>query len=195
MKKLAFILVPALILLSSAVAFAQGNLPVTVREDPKLGKFLADSKGMTLYMYKNDKPNESNCYDACATAWPPLLATGAVSAPAGVTGKLDTTTRRDGAKQVTIEGLPLYYFAQDAKPGDVNGQDFRQVWYVVDPAGKVVTGSAVAATGAGGAAGTSGGAAGAGQSLPRSGGPILPVGAAAAAGLAALGLGLWQRRR
>ena len=33
--------------------------------------------GNTLYMFDNDKTKDvSNCYDACATAWPPLTVTG-----------------------------------------------------------------------------------------------------------------------
>ena len=38
--------------------------------DAALGQFLADDKGMTLYVYTKDTPNTSNCYNACATAWP-----------------------------------------------------------------------------------------------------------------------------
>ncbi len=38
---------------------------------------LVDDKGMTLYIFEKDTPNTSNCYDKCATNWPPLLTTGA----------------------------------------------------------------------------------------------------------------------
>lgn len=30
---------------------------------------------------------------------------------------------------------PLYYFADDAKPGDIKGQGFNNVWYVANVSG------------------------------------------------------------
>ena len=39
-----------------------------------------------------------------------------------------------GAKQWTVGGKPLYYFAGDAKPGDRNGDGSGGVWHVVPPA-------------------------------------------------------------
>jgi predicted lipoprotein with Yx(FWY)xxD motif len=44
---------------------------VTLAKDATLGRFLADEKGMTLYLFTKDDKNTSNCYDACATSWPP----------------------------------------------------------------------------------------------------------------------------
>jgi predicted lipoprotein with Yx(FWY)xxD motif len=37
--------------------------------------------------------------------------------------------------RVTYNGWSLYYFFRDAKPGDANGQDSRNVWFVVGPDG------------------------------------------------------------
>ncbi|HEX2173561.1 MAG TPA: hypothetical protein VHL09_14080 [Dehalococcoidia bacterium] len=197
MKKLAFLWIPALVLLTSTVAFAQGTPMITVREDPTVGRFLADAKGMTLYRYTRDTPNETVCYDQCATAWPPLIATGEVTAPPEATGTWSTTTRRDGSRQVTINGMPLYYFAQDMQPGDITGQGRNNVWYVVSPEGQVIGGpQPAAAAGSGGsAAAGSGGAAASGGALPRAGEPLLPLGAGIALAVALLGAGLWQRRR
>ena len=50
---------------------------VNVGQNAALGSFLVDSKGMTLYIFTKDTPNTSTCYGGCATAWPPLLTTGA----------------------------------------------------------------------------------------------------------------------
>jgi predicted lipoprotein with Yx(FWY)xxD motif/plastocyanin len=101
--------------------------------------FLVDAKGMTLYLFLNDTPNTSNCYDACAQNWPPLLVTGSPVAGDGLDGaKLGTTARTDGTTQVTYNGWPLYYFAADKLAGDTNGQDVKQVWYVISPAGDKV---------------------------------------------------------
>ena len=40
---------------------------------------------------------------------------------------IDTIERRDGSQQVTYNGWPLYYYRQDARIGDVNGQDVEEV--------------------------------------------------------------------
>jgi predicted lipoprotein with Yx(FWY)xxD motif len=104
-----------------------------------LGSFLVDAKNMTLYLYTKDSPNTSNCYDKCATAWPPLLTNGAPVGAAGIdASKLGTTKRTDGSMQVTYNGWPLYYFASDAKAGDVTGQNVGTVWFVISPAGEMV---------------------------------------------------------
>jgi hypothetical protein len=71
------------------------------------------------------------------------VATGRVSA-----ADLGTITRSDGAKQVTYNGHPLYYFAGDPKAGSTTGQgsdSFGAKWWLVSPAG-----AAIAVTGASG---------------------------------------------
>jgi predicted lipoprotein with Yx(FWY)xxD motif len=110
-----------------------GATTLAVANDAKLGTILTDSKGMTLYIFKKDTPGTSNCYDDCAVNWPPLIVTDAPTAPDGVTGKLGTTTRKDGKLQVTYNDEPLYYFIGDTKAGDTTGQDVGDVWYVVNP--------------------------------------------------------------
>jgi predicted lipoprotein with Yx(FWY)xxD motif len=113
-----------------------GPAVVDVGQNATLGSFLVDSKGMTLYLFTQDSPNTSNCYTACASAWPPLLTSGAPTAGSGVTGSmLGTTKRTDGSTQVTYNGWPLYYWANDKKPGDVTGENVQGVWFVVTPAG------------------------------------------------------------
>jgi predicted lipoprotein with Yx(FWY)xxD motif len=110
-----------------------------VAKNDQLGSFLADDKGLTLYLFTKDTPNTSNCYDKCATAWPPLFTKGAPAAGDGVdTSLLGTTTRKDGSIQVTYNGWPLYYYVKDEKPGDVTGQDVGGVWYVISPEGAKV---------------------------------------------------------
>lgn len=104
-----------------------------VANDAKLGSILTDSKGMTLYTYAKDTPGTSNCYDQCAVNWPPLIVTDPPTAPDGVTGKLGTTTRKDGKLQVTYNGKPLYLFVGDTKAGDTTGQNVGNVWFIVNP--------------------------------------------------------------
>lgn len=88
---------------------------------PTFGMVLTGPSGMTLYTHAGDSATSSTCTGGCATAWPPLTATGQPTAGTGVTGKLGTLTRPDGTIQVTYAGLPLYYWQGDAKAGDVTG--------------------------------------------------------------------------
>jgi len=88
---------------------------------PGFGTILTGPNGMTLYTHAGDSATSSTCTGSCATAWPPLPTTGQPSAGAGVTGQLGTLTRADGTTQVTYDGLPLYYWEGDAKPGDETG--------------------------------------------------------------------------
>ncbi|MCZ0982646.1 hypothetical protein O1L60_37245 [Streptomyces diastatochromogenes] len=63
-------------------------------------------------------PSTSTCYDACATAWPPALTTGAPKAVDGADqAKLSTTTRTDGKTQIVYNGHPLYSFEGDRAKG------------------------------------------------------------------------------
>jgi hypothetical protein len=87
----------------------------------------------------------SACSGACAGAWPPVTASGTVTATGGAqSSDLGTITRSDGTKQVTYDGHPLYYFAGDSGPGMSSGQgsdQFGAKWWLVTPAGNDVTGS------------------------------------------------------
>jgi predicted lipoprotein with Yx(FWY)xxD motif len=124
---------------SAPVVPVTGAAAVNLGQNDTLGSFLVDDKGMALYLFTKDTPNTSNCYDKCATAWPPLLTSGDPVAGAGVDASmLGTTTRTDGSVQVTYNGWPLYYYEKDTAPGDVTGQDVGDVWYVVSPDGEMI---------------------------------------------------------
>lgn len=105
-----------------------------------LGDVLVGPDGRTLYMYDPDAQGDSTCYEQCATAWPPLtLDGGEPTAGDGVDAALlGTTERTDGTTQVTYDGWPLYYWAQDAAPGDATGQAVNDVWWVLDASGEPI---------------------------------------------------------
>jgi predicted lipoprotein with Yx(FWY)xxD motif len=105
--------------------------------DTSLGKVLVDGKGMTLYMFKADTANTSNCDAACAQNWPPILGTAAPGTGLDA-ADFGTTTRADGTSQVTFYGMPLYLFAGDKAAGDVNGQGIGTKWYVLGADGKPI---------------------------------------------------------
>jgi predicted lipoprotein with Yx(FWY)xxD motif len=119
---------------SAATAAASAATTVQVRVDPTLGTILADAKGMTLYKYAKDGTNTSACLAACATAWPPLTATGAPTLPSGVAGTLATFARSDGVTQVSFNGVPLYRYSKDQKAGDTTGNGVGGVWSVANVA-------------------------------------------------------------
>lgn len=104
-----------------------------------LGTIVVGPDGRTLYRFDKDttSPPTSNCYDACATAWPPLLAPGGQQPTAdGVdAGLLGTVARKDGSMQVTLAGSPLYYYAKDTAAGQTTGHDVNGVWFAVTPTG------------------------------------------------------------
>jgi predicted lipoprotein with Yx(FWY)xxD motif len=104
-----------------------------------LGSILVDSRGRTVYEFANDTTSKSTCTDACAAVWLPVPApaTPPASEP-GVTGKLGSTTRSDGSRQLTVGGHPVYTFTGDSAPGRTNGQNVvlnGGLWTVVSPAG------------------------------------------------------------
>jgi predicted lipoprotein with Yx(FWY)xxD motif len=104
-----------------------------------LGTILVDSQGRTLYLFTHDSGTASTCSGACATAWPPLVATGAPTATSGANAALLGTSRRaDGTTQVTYNGRPLYRFIKDVTQGQTNGQSvvaFGGSWFAVTAAG------------------------------------------------------------
>ncbi len=106
---------------------------VKVATNEKLGSYLTDAKGMTLYVFKKDSPGKSACAGDCVTKWPLYY-----QEEVGVTGSLQaadfaTVTREDGKKQTTYKGLPLYYFSGDKAASDTKGQGFKDLWTVAAP--------------------------------------------------------------
>ena len=104
------------------------------------GEIVVDANGMSVYFFTKDVKDSgtSACTDACLAAWPPVTTAAETPQVEGVTGTVGTITTPDGAKQVTLNGLPLYYFAKDTKAGDILGQGVNGVWYLTDPSGEMI---------------------------------------------------------
>jgi len=126
---------------SGPVPSANGDL--LSAQSTSLGTILVDGKGRTVYEFANDKNGGSTCTGGCAANWPFVPApTSLPTSLPGVTGRLGTTTRSDGARQVTIAGHPVYTFAGDSAPGQTNGQGVvldGGLWTVASPAGAPIT--------------------------------------------------------
>jgi predicted lipoprotein with Yx(FWY)xxD motif len=126
-------LLAALVLVPASAATSRAKVQM---RSTSAGKVLVDARGHALYLRKSD----ASCYGACAATWPPFLTTSKPLAGAGINSKLlGTTKRHDGKLQVTYAGHPLYFFANDLKPGQVNGQGTASAWYLVSPLGKKIT--------------------------------------------------------
>jgi len=116
---------------------AGGGATVEAADVGTVGTVLVDgASGMTLYIFTKDVKDSgvSACTGGCLDTWP-ALTVAAGETPAGgdgVTGTLGTITRTDDSTlQVTYNGLPLYFFKNDAAPGDANG--VYENWEVVAP--------------------------------------------------------------
>lgn len=113
--------------------------------DTELGTILVNDEGLTLYGFTDDTDGVSTCYDACADTWPPVL--GAAQPGAGLDAAVFTTTERDDGQTQAVAGeWPLYTFAGDAAPGDVNGQGVGEVWFVVGADGSLIKDAAAASS-------------------------------------------------
>ena len=94
-----------------------------------LGDVLVDAKGMTLYTFDKDEAGTTNCYDKCATNWPPLMATADDKAE----GDWTIVDRTDGTKMWAYKGQPLYLWVKDTKAGDTTGDGVGGVWHLAKP--------------------------------------------------------------
>ena len=144
---------------SAAAAGSSTTGTVITTQAGSAGAFLTTASGRTVYLWAKDGMNMSDCSGACAAAWPPVPATGTLTAAGSAKASdLGTITRSDGTKQVTYDGHPLYYFVGDSAAGQTNGQgsdNFGAKWWLVAPSGAQITGTDTAAAAAAPAPATS----------------------------------------
>ena len=70
--------------------------------------------------------------------WPPLLTGYPPIAVGDVTASIGSIARNDDTVQVTVNGLPAYYWVGDGAPGDAGGQAIGGVWWVMSASGAAV---------------------------------------------------------
>lgn len=102
---------------SSGAALPHG---LTTRST-SIGTVLATGSGRTVYELVGATPSHSACTGSCLSIWPPVKANG---------------------RQLVVGGHPLYRFAGDHGPGQVNGQGLKDTWgkwWALNPAGKPIT--------------------------------------------------------
>ncbi len=124
---------------------AAGAVALTTRNVPGLGVVLVNGQGRTLYTFAPDKDKRVTCLGGCASAWPPLAVaasqkpttSGAVKA-----SLVASDPDPSGGRVVTYAGWPLYLYVADPSAGTAHGQSLNSaggLWYVISPAGKVIT--------------------------------------------------------
>jgi predicted lipoprotein with Yx(FWY)xxD motif len=122
----------------AATAAPRSGTRIVVRGSA-FGRMLFDSKRQAIYIFERDRGGRSSCYGECARAWPPVFTDGAPVAGKGVRKRLlGSVKRRDGRRQVTYAGKPLYFYAHE-RPGEVlcHNVDLNGgLWWVVGPDGQ-----------------------------------------------------------
>jgi predicted lipoprotein with Yx(FWY)xxD motif len=94
---------------------------VKVRSTTRYGDILVTTGGFTLYTYKLDEKNHSECETFCLHVWPPFTVPDGVRPVGEGAMNLGTILRSNGERQVTYQGMPLYRYVYDHYPGRVLG--------------------------------------------------------------------------
>lgn len=109
--------------------------------DSQFGEILFDGDDRAIYYFDKEQNGKSECYGACAVAWPPVLTDGRPFSAGGAQARLvGSVKRNDGTTQVTYDGRPLYYYVDDP-PGEIlchNVEEFGGLWLAVEPDGAPV---------------------------------------------------------
>ena len=131
---------------STTAAAAPPSLVIGTYKTPEDGTLISGASNRTLYVFAPDQKStgghekQSTCYGACTAVWPPVLSSGTPTVSGKASASLvGLTTRRDGTKQVTYNGLPLYYYAADTKAGQATGNHLKDgfgLWVGMLPNGK-----------------------------------------------------------
>lgn len=112
---------------------SSGKFLVEIDDHPSLGNILIDSEGRSLYTFAGDTSTMGTCQGECSKIWPPFRRTTDVrlTGPPRVEDRLEYSEVIKGTSQITFDGHPLYYYAGDKMPGDVNGHMMNNEWFVV----------------------------------------------------------------
>ena len=125
---------------------------IQLKINARLGTYLTDREGHTLYMFANDADGKSACAGGCEALWP------AFNVPDLKASDVDTSLRfsdftalqsATGKKQLAYKGWPLYYYAPVVnganKLDDIDstkGDGFVGLWFVAKPDYSIMLSSA-----------------------------------------------------
>lgn len=142
-RSVVLILIGAIASVTAVSAYATATSGATVKaRTTSLGRVVVNTGGRTLYLFEKDPKGKSACYGQCATYWPPLLTRDRPIAGPGLKAKLlGVIKRKNGTRQVTYAGHPLYGYVGDSRPGQTTGEGstlFGAGWDAVAPSGKKI---------------------------------------------------------
>jgi len=112
---------------------AKPKYQIMIATDATLGNFLVDQEGKTLYYFTKDSEKVSKCEGECLDKWPVFYAENIIVPSTLNKEDFESITNIEGSKQTTYKGKPLYYFFNDMKKGDTNGQSVKEAWFVIEP--------------------------------------------------------------
>lgn len=134
-------------------AQAAAGATVATQQSEEFGAYLVDGDGRTLYMFETTgaehtgpermtegvREAAASCSSSCLQAWPAFTSEGGeVQAGENVDSEMLYTAEFEGRMHVVYNGWPLYYFANDAEQGQIQGhgiESFGGTWYAMTPGG------------------------------------------------------------
>lgn len=119
----------------SPVLSAPKGVYLSSNSTGQLGTTVIDAVGFTLYRSDQDEasPPTSNCVDACAQTWKPMVYEEPIVLEGVQEGDVGQLTRPDGTEQVTLGGWPVYTLVGE-QTGATTGHD-KDGWFAVQPDG------------------------------------------------------------
>lgn len=129
------------------------SVKVAIGTTDKAHKLLVNAKGQAVYELTGDSAMHPKCKSkSCLSFWPAVTAMSSKkpAVGAGITGKVGVW-HHNGKYQVTINGHPLYTYAQDSK-GSALGEgvkSFGGTWWVMTAGGTPMTKSSGSSGGSG----------------------------------------------
>lgn len=141
-----------------AAVLKLAKVKVAIGTTDKAHPLLVDAKGQAVYELTGDSARHPKCKSSsCLSFWPAVttMSSKKPAVGAGVKGRVGVW-HHNGKYQVTINGHPLYTYAQDSK-GSALGEGVKSyggIWWVMTASGTPMTKSS------GGGSGGSGGGGG-----------------------------------
>jgi predicted lipoprotein with Yx(FWY)xxD motif len=134
----------------TGLALASSRTTLGTAKNSTIGQTIAvDSRGLTVYELSPETTHHLLCTQAkgCFQFWPPVTVASAktkLTSPSGLKGKLGTL-HRNGFFQLTLDGRPLYRFAEDhSTRGMAHGEGikgFGGTWHIVEAGSAAKQGS------------------------------------------------------
>jgi predicted lipoprotein with Yx(FWY)xxD motif len=149
MKRHLTALIALVALASTAIAASSATAAAKRGTTIKLGKtsvgtILSTSNGFTVYEFSRDRRNKDVCItiSGCASTWPAVTTKAKPVAARGVNARLLGSIKlKNGSRQVTYDGHPLYHYSGDFGPRQTDYVGISAsggTWYGIDAKGRRV---------------------------------------------------------